>query len=301
MNAERASLAPMPNPIAGVLWMVVSAVCFATMTTFIRPASEHLHPLQVLFFRNCIGLAAMTPWLLRAGVGALRTRHLGRHVLRACLVYGAMATWFYVTPKVALVDAVAISFTAPFFTTAIAVFALGEVVRWRRWTAIAAGFGGALLILRPGFAVVDPLLLLIFVNAVTWAGAVVLIKILSRTDSANAIVALMFVLLVPMSFPAALYHWQDPSWIAFPFILGVGLAGVAGHYCATRAISLASTSLVMPIEYLRLPVLGLIGFLFFAEVPDNLTLTGAAIIVSASLYIGHREARRERAESATNP
>ena len=295
MNAERPSLAPMPNPVVGVLWMVVSAVCFATMTTFIRPASEHLHPLQVLFFRNCIGLAAMAPWLLRSGLGALRTRHLGRHVLRACLVYGAMATWFYVIPKVALVDAVAISFTAPFFTTAIAIFALGEVVRWRRWTAIVAGFGGALLILRPGFAVIDPLLLLIFVNAVTWAGAVVLIKVLSRTDSANAIVALMFVLLVPMSFPAALHHWQDPSWTALPFILGVGLAGVAGHYCATRAISLAPTSLVMPIEYLRLPVLGLIGFLFFAEVPDNLTLTGAAIIVAASLYIGHREARHERA------
>ena len=291
MNAPAA---PSPNPVAGVLWMLVSAFCFAMMTIFIRPASEFMHPLQVLFFRNCIGLAVLLPWLVKTGPMALKTTKLHLHGARAALIYVSMATWFYVVPKVVLVDAVSISFTAPFFATAMAAFFLGEIVRWRRWTAIAAGFVGALLILKPGFAEVNPLLLLVFLNSLTWSGAVILIKVLSRTDSAPAIVAYMFLILTPVSFPAAYANWQDPPWEAVPFVLAVGLAGAGGHYCATRAVALASTSLVMPIEYLRLPLLGLIGFFFYSEVPDALTLAGAAVIVAASLYIGRREARLER-------
>jgi drug/metabolite transporter (DMT)-like permease len=286
--------APQPNPVAGVLWMVASTACFATMTILIRPASESMHPLQVLFFRNCIGTAVLLPWIVRSGLGAMRTAKFHLHLARAALVYVSMGTWYYVVPRVTLVDAVSISFTAPFFATAAAALILGESVRWRRWTAILTGFVGALLILRPGFAEIDPDLFLVFLNSMCWAGAVILIKILSRTDSAESIVAYMFVILLPISFPAAYLNWQDPSWASLPFVLGVGLAGVAGHYCATRAVALAPTSLVMPIEYLRLPILGVIGFLFYAEIPDALTLTGATVIIAAAFYIGHREARHER-------
>lgn len=273
--------------------MVVSAACFSAMTASIRPASADIHPLQVLFFRNVIGLILMMPWILKSGIGAMRTKQLPLHILYASLVYLSMSTWYYAINKVTLVDAVALSFTIPFFTTGMAAMFLGERVRWRRWLAIVTGFAGALLILRPGFAIIDPNMGLILLNILGWAAAVIMIKVLNRTDSANAIVGFMFILLTPVSFPAALDNWRDPTWASAPWILLLGLAGWAGHVCATRAVSLAPTSLVMPIEFIRLPLLGLIGFFAFGEVPDHWTLIGSAVIVAAAIYVGHREARAE--------
>lgn len=292
MNASSAS-GGLPAPVRGVLWMVVSAACFATMTVLIRPAAADMHPLQVLFFRNAIGLALMMPWLLKSGFGVMRMKRLPLHIFYASLVYLSMSTWFYAIPRVTLVDAVALSFTIPFVTTGLAAIFLGERVRWRRWAAICTGFAGAFLILRPGFGTVDPYMLLIVLNVLGWAAAVIMIKVLNRADSANAIVGYMFVLLTPVSFPAALDNWRDPTWSSVPWILLLGLAGWAGHVCATRAVSLAPTSLVMPIEFVRLPLLGVIGFFAFGEVPDHWTLIGSAVIVAAALYVGHREARVE--------
>ena len=292
MNAPSAP-GGLPAPVRGVLWMVVSAVCFSAMTASIRPASADMHPLQVLFFRNLIGLTLMMPWILKSGIGAMRSKRLPLHVLYASLVYLSMSTWYYAIKKVTLVDAVALSFTIPFFTTGMAALFLGERVRWRRWLAIATGFAGALLILRPGFSTIDPNMVLILFNILGWAAAVIMIKVLNRVDSTNAIVSYMFILLTPISLPAAIDNWSDPTWTSIPWILLLGLAGWGGHVCATRAVSLAPTSIVMPIEFIRLPLLGLIGFLAFGEVPDHWTLIGSAVIVAAALYVGHREARVE--------
>lgn len=302
MNASSAP-GGLPAPVRGVLWMVVSAICFSTMTASIRPASADMHPLQVLFFRNLIGLALMMPWILRSGIAAMRSKRLPLHILYASLVYLSMSTWYYAINKVTLVDAVALSFTIPFFTTGMAALFLGERVRWRRWLAIATGFAGALLVLRPGFQTIDPNMGLILLNILGWAAAVIMIKVLNKVDSTNAIVSYMFILLTPVSLPAALDNWTDPTWHSAPWILVLGLAGWGGHLCATKAVSLAPTSIVMPIEFIRLPLLGLIGFLAYGELPDHWTLIGSAVIVAAALYVGHREARveAERAGRETAP
>lgn len=302
MNAPTAP-GGLPAPVRGVLWMVVSAICFSAMTASIRPASADMHPLQVLFFRNLIGLTLMMPWILRSGIGAMRSKRLPLHILYASLVYLSMSTWYYAINKVTLVDAVALSFTIPFFTTGMAALFLGERVRWRRCLAIATGFGGALLVLRPGFQTIDPNMALILLNIMGWAAAVIMIKVLNKVDSTNAIVSYMFILLTPISLPAALDNWSDPTWHSVPWILLLGLAGWGGHLCATKAVSLAPTSIVMPIEFIRLPLLGFIGFLVYGELPDHWTLIGSAVIVAAALYVGHREARveAERAGRDTAP
>lgn len=273
--------------------MALSAVCFTIMTASIRPASQHIHPLQVLFFRNLIGLLLMLPWILKTGIGPLRSKRLPLHVVYASLVYLSMSTWYYAINLVSLVDAVALSFTIPFFTTGMAALFLGEKVRWRRWLAIATGFAGALLILRPGAGVFDPNMLLILLNILGWAAAVIMIKVLNRTDSTNAIVSSMFILLTPISLPAAIDNWHHPGMEALPWILLLGIAGWGGHVCATKAVTLAPTSLIMPIEYIRLPLLGVIGYFAYREVPDHWTMIGSAVIVAAALYVGHREARLE--------
>jgi drug/metabolite transporter (DMT)-like permease len=286
------------NPVAGVLWMLVSAACFACMSSAIRPASEELHPFQVLFFRNVVGTAVMLPWLLRSGIASLRVQRLPLHGLRSLLILTSMMSWFFVLNHVTMVDAVSLSFTAPLFSTLLAALVLHEVVRWRRWAAILTGFIGALIILRPEATNANPMRLLVLLNSVTWAAAVVVTKVLTRTESPQAIVAYMFLLLLFLSAIPAAFVWRDVPASALPWLLLVGLGGAGGHYFAAKAISMASTSLVMPIEYVRLPILGLAGFLFWAEVPDVWNLVGSAVIVAAALYVGHREARAEAGELA---
>ncbi|MGH6953108.1 MAG: DMT family transporter [Alphaproteobacteria bacterium] len=289
------------SAVRGALWMIASVIAFTVMSTAIRPVSEHLHPIELLFFRNVIGVAVMTPWIVRVGVGALRTERLGLHVLRALLVLGAMLCWFYAVTQIPFVEAVSLSFTAPLFTTLFAALVLGEVVRVRRLAAIVLGLAGAAIILRPGF--VEPSLAagLALLNPLLWAGAVIVIKLLSRTDSSNAIVAYMFILLVPFSLAPALLVWKTPTLVALPWIAVIGFTGACGHFCATRAVAAAEASFVMPFEYIRLPLLGLVGYFAYGEVPDLWTLAGTAIILTSSMYVLYREATLERAGARAAP
>jgi drug/metabolite transporter (DMT)-like permease len=301
MSGPSTTPAVLSNPVRGVLWMLLSTACFALMSVFIRPASSEMHPFEALLFRNAIGLAVMAPWLTRAGFGALRTPRVWLQLLLACLILVAMMTWFYSVTVLPYVNAVALSFTAPLFSSLLAALILHEIIRWRRWSAIILGFLGALLVVRPGAGMVNVNSVIALLNPLAWAGAVIVIKILSRTGNSNAIVAYMFLMLFPMSIVPAAFVWTEPPLASMPWVVLVGLSGAAGHFCSTRAIALAPTSLVMPIEYLRLPFLGLIGFVSYQEIPDRWTLLGSAVIVAAALYVGHRESKleRERAEAMT--
>ena len=164
-----AAVAGLPAPMRGALWMCAAATAFALMVTLVRGLTDGLHPLQVVFFRTAFGFLAMLPWLLRGGFGVLRTAHLRQHLLRALVAILAMVGWFTTLSLMPLAEATALSFTAPVFTSVLAVLVLGEVMRLRRWTAVAIGFLGALIIIRPGFAAIQPAALLAIGTAAIWA------------------------------------------------------------------------------------------------------------------------------------
>ena len=142
------ALARLPASLRGALWMCAAASAFALMITLVRHLTDGLHPLQVVFFRTAFGLAAMLPWLLRQGFGVLRTGHLRLHLFRALIGIFAMVGWFTTLSLMPLAEATALSFTAPIFTSVLAVLVLGEVMGRRRWSAVAIGCLGALLIVR---------------------------------------------------------------------------------------------------------------------------------------------------------
>jgi drug/metabolite transporter (DMT)-like permease len=197
-----------------------------------------------------------------------------------------------------LAEATALSFTAPIFTSVLAVLILGEVMRARRWTATLIGFLGALLIVRPGFAAIDPVAFLAIGTAAVWATSTVLIKVMARTESAGAITTYMALLTTPMTLLAALFVWQTPTLAQLGFAALLGAAGSTGHICMSRALAAADASLVAPLDYLRLPIVALIAFLAFGEVPNAWVWIGAAVIAASSIYIAHREARLKGAPCA---
>ncbi|HEX6142037.1 MAG TPA: DMT family transporter [Geminicoccaceae bacterium] len=278
-------------PLRGALWMCGAVAAFAVMINLVRHLTLTFDPLQVVFFRNAFGLIAMLPWLTRGGLGGLRTRRIGVHLARAAVGMVAMVLWFTTLSLMPLAEATALSFTAPMFTSVLAVLFLGEVMRARRWSAIGIAFLGGLVIIRPGAQAIEPVALLAVATSLTWAGGTILVKMMARTETAGAIVTWQTLLLTPLSLIPALFVWVAPDLGQLLWLGLLGVAGSIGHLCMARALASADATVVVPFDYLRLPLVALIAFLAFGETPDVWTWIGGGIIAASGIYLAHRESR----------
>ena len=261
------------------------------MSALIRLGSEQLHAFQIAFFRNLFGLLFMVPWLLRTGRTALHTKRIGLYWLRAILGVMTMLAFFWTLTIMPLAEAVSLSFTAPLFVTVGAALILGEQVRLRRWSATLVGFLGTLIILRPGFESVSLPAIVALLAAATMAASVLIIKSLSQTEASNAIVTYMVLMMTPLSLLPALFVWQWPTFWIWLLMIALGGCGTAGHLLFTRAMSTADASLIMPLDFIRLPIVAALGYLLFGQTVDGWTWLGGMIIFGAGVYIAHREAR----------
>jgi drug/metabolite transporter (DMT)-like permease len=284
----------------GCLLMMVATLMFAGMHTAIRHSTQHLPPVEVAFFRNLFGLVVIVPLLVRHGPGLFHTRKFPLHGLRAILNVLSMLAFFVGLSMTPLARATALSFTAPIFSALLGALFLGEVFRWRRWTAILVGFVGALVILRPGLQTWDLGSLLVVVSSLLWSMALVDIKVLGRTESSATITAYVTVLLIPMTLLPALFVWQMPSADLWGWLIFIGVIGTLGQLMVTEAVKLADMTVLMPFDFLKLVWAAFLGMIFFAEIPDLLTWGGGAIVFGSSFYIAWREAkvRKERRAQA---
>ncbi|MCH7487232.1 MAG: DMT family transporter [Proteobacteria bacterium] len=290
-DAPAAVHAGIPNPLRGALWILLSCACFSGIAVLIRHVSSGLHPFEIVFFRNLFGLAFMVPWFLTRGRASLRTDRPLVHGLRALSGIGAMLCWFTAVTLMPLAEATALSFVAPLFATAGAAAFLGEQVGVRRWAAIAAGFAGAMVILRPGVGAMSPPALLVLLGACFTAATMLLVKTLSRQDSPGTIVLYMGLLITPISALPAVFVWQMPSVPELAWLVAIGLLGTIGHIALARAFAVADATAVMPVNFSRLIFAALLGYAVFGERPDGWTWVGAGVIFSATVFTAHREAR----------
>jgi drug/metabolite transporter (DMT)-like permease len=289
----RRALQRMPAIVQAMGWMVAAGATGGLMNVTIRTAAADLPPLEIVFFRNLFALLFILPWIWRSGVGVLKTDKIGFYTLRALVAFVSMVTWFVGISLVPLATATSLNFTAPLFATMGAALILKEKVRRRRWTAIAVGFLGVMVILRP-FGPVDANMLLILFSAATAAMGSITVKFLLRTESPSAVVCYMVIYLTPVSLVPALFVWTWPGLESWLWMVLLGLLGVLSHISATRALSVADASAVAPFEFMRLPYAAFLGWAFFGESTDAWTWAGAAIIAASSLYVAHREARLAR-------
>jgi len=282
-----------------VLLMLASACLFGCMAVVIRLASAQLHPFEIAFFRNLFGLVFALPLLLRHGSGLLKTAKLPLYVFRSAIGIVSMLCGFWAIVNLPLAQAVSLSYSTPLFVTIGAVLVLGEVVRARRWTAVALGFVGVVLILRPG-AEFSPGVLVALLAAALSAAVAISIKFLARTEKPDAIVLYTTLLWVPMSLLPALWVWENPQGITWLWIVLAGFFGTAGHMCWARALKLGEASMLTPISFLQVPIVAAAGYLLFEEYLDAWIVAGAAIIFFANAYIAHREAQLAR-RAVTDP
>lgn len=278
------------SPMAkAALLMVAGAAMFAVMNGVVRLAADWVPPLQLAFFRCFFSLIVMLPWIARYGISSLKTQRIKLYSIRAGLAAVSMLCWFTAVTKIPLAEATALSFTGPLFATAGAALILRETVGWRRWSAVAVGFIGVLIVMRPGAASLSTGAMLALTSAVMAAAGMLMVKSLARTEPAPAIVAYMMIYLTPLTLIPALAVWVWPPLEILPLLLVLGVFGALAHLCLTRALAIADTSLVMPFDYLRLPAAAFIAYAMFTEVPTVWTWIGGAIIALSTLYIARRE------------
>jgi drug/metabolite transporter (DMT)-like permease len=284
-----AAFAIWPAAARGAFWMTMAAIGFAVMTTIVRYLTESLPPIELAFFRTLISLVFMIPWMIRAGWAGLRTSSVKKYGLRALLGSFAMTCWFTALAFMPVAEATSLSFTAPIFASIFAMIFLGERAGVRRWTAIVLGFVGALVILRPGFEEISPAAYLLLFGSAAVAGSVIMVKVLSRTESSSAIVAYMGIYMVPILLIPTLFVWQTPTLSLWPWLIAMGGVGTVAQWAMTQAYAAADATAVLPFDYLRLPFVAIAGLFVFGEEPDIWIWIGALVIAGSSIYIAHRE------------
>lgn len=292
----------MGAPLLAALMMIGAMTFFASMGIFIKLAAAQLHAFEVVFFRNFLAVLMMVPWLIRQGPGVMKTRRIGLYASRSFFNIIGMTAGFTALTLIPLAEATALSFTAPLFATIAAAIFLGEVVRIRRITALVVGFIGMLIVIRPGVEAISPGALLALLNSVTIAVTIIIVKKLTDTERPATIVTYMVLLQTPMSLIPALFYWQWPEPLIWLWLIGLAGAGTLGHLMYTRAIQLAEVTQIQPLDFIRLPIIALLAYLIFAEIPTIWTWLGGAVIFASTAYVTHREAQlaRERRRAAAD-
>jgi len=283
------ALPPHSATMRGIALMIASTLAFSTMHVMVRHVSADLHPLQVAFFRNIFGLLVFLPVILRHGFGFLRTSRLPMHGLRSVLNVVAMLCFFYALTIAPLTRVTALAFTTPLFVAVLGFVFLGERFRLRRWSAIIIGFAGTLVILRPGLIPADLGSILVLTSAGFWGMTMIVIKLLSRTDSSLTITGYSSILLSVLSLGPALYVWTQPTLEQLALLMLMGIVGTLAQIAFAQSLKDADTTAVLPFDFLKLVWASMFGVWLFGEVPDTLTWIGAVIVFASSFYIAWRE------------
>ena len=283
------------NVVLGAMLMVAQAACFAGTHTIVRFATSDVHALEVVFFRFAFGAALLLPLALRHRFAQMRTRQLGKQML--CGVFNASTTLtiFLALMLMPLADATALNFTVPMFTLLLAALLLKEKVDFGRAAAVAIGFAGVLIIVRPGFSSVSWPALLPIAAAVQLACALLLTKSLTRTDGPMTILmhqSLWSSVFAGLALP---FVWSTPAWSTLGIALAMAGLGTVGIFLTARAMALADASVMVPFDYARLPFVAVLAYFVYAEVPGPWTWLGGAVIAAASIYLARRERRAEQA------
>jgi len=273
--------------LIGVALMVLVAGISAVDAVLVRQLSPGVHPFVIGFTRSLFGLLVVLPWIL-ARPAMLRSHYRFRHVVRAALKLASLIAFFAAFAQSPLADVTAIAFTAPIFVTIGAWIFLAESPRLVRIIAVLVGFVGVLMVLRPGQQTGVPVgLLLALLGALLTAVIQLILKPMSARDSTETLVAWNLILTVPIAaIPAALV-WHTPTPGEWALLALQGALGALNMGLVTRAFSLAEASLIVPIDFLRLPVVAVLAYLIFGQAVPTTTMLGGAVIFGATLIMAH--------------
>jgi len=285
MSAQETSA----RTLRGFAFAIAAGLVFQGLNVTVKQLTLELPPLFVAWSRWIAGMLIIAPFVLRGGFAGARTQDLRLHGLRALFHTSGYALWYSAVALIPLATTAALSFTGPIFVTIGAAFFLGEKVRRHRWLAVAAGFVGMLVILRPGVGEMSAGALLMLAAVPLIAGSNLVAKVVSGRDSAALVVFWQSAFGALCFAPFGLWLWQTPTLAQSGLILLAGLTGTIAYFFMMQAFRLVDISALQPLTFLGIVWASMFDILVFGYTADAWTFLGAGIVVAATTYIAHRE------------
>lgn len=275
----------MSNNVKAALWMIGAIASFTSMAVAGRELAPAFDTFEIMFYRSCVGLlVVLIVATSHTGLSAIRIRKFGLHIVRNAAHFAGQNLWFFAVVSIPLAQVFALEFTSPIWAIFLAPLVLGERIRAIQLLAAAIGFAGILFVAQPGAATLSFGLVAAALAAVGFGATAVLTRRLTRTE--NTISILFFLTTVQLIFGLAAAGYDGdialPDPAGAPWLLLVGLAGLLAHFCLTSALRLAPAGFIMPIDFARLPLIAIIGTLWYQESVNSYVLLGGLIILFAN-------------------
>jgi len=271
--------------------MLSSCVFYAAAASLVREVGDMYTAFQMTMIRSFVAVVVLAPvYFSESGKLLFIPKRFFMHFLTGVFTYLGIIFWFIATASMPIADFFALQFVTPLLTMAFAMIFLREKTDAHSWIAALIGFFGVLVILRPGIIEISVAAMAALISAVFYASDNTVIKSLSKGVSATMIVYYAHLLMIPISIPMAIITWKQPTLYDFGIIVALCLCLTMAYLSVTKAISLTVAHVVQPVNFMRMPIAAVFGWLLFSEFPDIWTWLGAIIICCATTYAVRRGA-----------
>jgi drug/metabolite transporter (DMT)-like permease len=288
-----------PSKPKAALWMAGWLTLMLIVAVAGRETTRELNVFQIMEVRSVLGFLMLYPLLhASGGFAAMKTARPLQHIARNLIHYAAQLGWFFALTLIPLGQVVAIEFTMPIWTALLAASFLGERINLAKTLAIALGLIGVAIIVRPSTSGVDPGQLIALAAAVGFGTSIAMMKSLTRTETTLRIIFWMLVIQSAAGLLPSLYSWHWPSAWVWGWLVVIAFCGTFSHYCMARAMLYADATVVVPMDFLRVPLTAAAGWLLYAERLDAFTVLGAALILAGNLLNLRSSDRRPARASA---
>jgi len=277
------------NNSKAIFYAILTCLLVSILIAIVRHLSDHFHTFFIVMMRNVFAFAFFIPLMIKNPRHLFKTQKLHLHLLRNINGLVAMMLWFYTITLIPLPEAVSFTFIVPIITTLAAMFFLKEKVHAKVWMALAIGFIGILIIIRPGFHQFKIAYLLALGTTILWSVSNILVKIMTNTDRPETIVAYMSFIMLILSIPFGLMHLAPLSFIDIFWLAMLGLFSNLSHMAMSTAYSKADLSVVQPFDFTRLIFVSIISYFAFGEIIDFWSGVGSLIIIAGTILVAPKK------------
>ena len=286
------------QPLKAAVWMIGTMVSFSLMAISGRELAPELNTFEIMFFRSLIGLVlVVTIGTLSGTLHQIKTDRLGLHMLRNTAHFTGQNLWFLAVAFIPFSQVFALEFSTPLWVALLAPVFLGEALTRRRLLSVGIGFSGVLIVARPDFSQLNPAILAAMACAICFACSLMTTKKLTIDQSTTCILFWLTLMQLGMGLVAVVLtgSLSAPQGIDYIWVTTVSICGLTAHFCIARALALAPAIVVIPLDFLRLPLISLICFLAYNEAFEWAVVFGAMLIFTAVLINLQAERQRNRA------
>jgi len=282
------------------LWMFGGLVSLSFMAIGARELAGQITTFQILFFRSVISLIVITLVIYKTKKATLfSTKRIKLHIVRNVFHFVGQYGWFLGLGLLPLAHVFALEFTVPMWTLLIAALFLKEGITIRKIVAVLFGVAGVYVILKPGIEIVDFASIIVLVAAIGYSISHVTTKSLSNTEDSLTVLFYMCLIQLPISFFLTINNWVFPNLVQWLWLVVIGFTALTAHYCITNAMKLADAGIVVTLDFLRLPLIGIVGVIFYNEAFEVAIILGASLMLFGNL-VNLKSSKIKRLPTATD-